>query len=72
MGHPSTLSLWVQCWPSGARRKAPTMLAWVLVTLHSALQTCDGNNHNKYTDGHMLLLRNQVNQIAIKHIDGVG
>lgn len=50
MSYQITLSLWVLRWLSRARRKAPTMCIWVLLTLHSALQTCDGNNHDKDTD----------------------
>lgn len=40
--HQNTSSLWVPRWLSWARRKAPTKLRWVLLTLRSALQTCDG------------------------------
>lgn len=65
--HRRTLSLWVQHWPSEDRRKAPIMLLRVLVTLHSALQTCDGNNEGRDTYQRsqmdvMLLLCNQADQ----------
>lgn len=38
----NTSSLWVPRWLSWARRNAPTKLRWVILTLRSALQTCDG------------------------------